>query len=326
MSDRFDRPWRTHHDVLADSILLIKAGTIPKTSSGKIQRQACRQAFHTHELTVVMQDTVTSASSDTVPVMAVTEEFRALPESKRKAFLEAYLERMMSGLLGCETGRLKGQPLSRLGIDSLKAVELIHHVESAFGITVSLTVFLGEETVADVAGLILSHGTSVDVTPSEDSHAIGQDSKLHALSHNQLALWLFHQLEPESAAPNVSVLIGVPSNLDEKMLRTAVKELGHRHPMLRTTYEMGNDGPCQLVHHSLSPGWDITDVSQWAWERVRQKAMEAAEQPFDLRHGPMWRVHSLSSSRARVRAAGVASHCSRWVVDDPLGRRTQAHL
>ncbi len=280
-----------HHDVLADSILLIKAGTIPKTSSGKIQRQACRQAFHTHELTVVMQDTLTSASSDTAPVTAVTEEFRALPESKRKSFLEAYLEQMMSGLLGCETGRLKGQPLSRLGIDSLKAVELIHHVESAFGITVSLTVFLGDETVADVADLILSRGTSVDDPPSDVSHAIGQDSKLHALSHNQLALWLFHQLEPESAAPNVSVLIGVPSNLDEKVLRAAVEELGHRHPMLRTTYEMGTNEPWQLVHHSLPPGWDITHLSQWAWDRVRQKAMEVAEQPFDLRHGPMWRVH-----------------------------------
>ena len=98
-----------HHDVSADTILLIKAGTIPKTSSGKIQRQACRQAFNAHELTVVIQDTLTSASSDTVPVMAVTGKFRALPESERKSFLEGYLERMISGLLGCEAGQVTGQ-------------------------------------------------------------------------------------------------------------------------------------------------------------------------------------------------------------------------
>ncbi len=279
-----------HHDVSTDTIVLIKAGTIPKTSSGKIQRQACRQAFHSHELTVVMQDTLTSASLDPSPVIAVTEEFRALPASKRKFFLETHLELVISGLLGCETGRVKGQPLSRLGIDSLKAVELIHHVESVFGITVSLTAFLGEHTLADAAGLILSR-TNVDDTASAAPRAIGQDSRLQALSHNQLALWLFHQLEPESAAPNVSVLIRVPSNLDETVLRAAIGELEHRHPMLRTTYEMGDDGPCQLVHDSLSPGWDNIDLPQWSWDRVRQKAMEAAEQPFDLRSGPIWRVH-----------------------------------
>ena len=279
-----------HHDVSVDTIVLIKAGTIPKTSSGKIQRQACRQAFDAHELTVVVQDTVKRASSDRGPLMVVTDEFRALPESERKTFLESYLERLVSGLLGCEIGRVKGQPLSRLGIDSLKAVELIHQVESAFGITVSLTIFLGQETLADVAGLILRRGVSVD-DPSEDSPAVVEESKPQALSHNQLALWVFHQLEPESAAPNVSVLIRVSSYLDEKILRAAVEELGHRHPMLRTTYEMGSDGPCQLVHPSLQPGWDITDVSQWAWDRVRQEVIKVAERPFDLRHGPMWLGH-----------------------------------
>ncbi len=41
------------HELVADSIVLLKSGAIPKTSSGKIQRHACRAAFLADELDAV---------------------------------------------------------------------------------------------------------------------------------------------------------------------------------------------------------------------------------------------------------------------------------
>ena len=41
------------HEVPIDKIVLVRSGTIPKTSSGKIQRHACREAFLNNALTVV---------------------------------------------------------------------------------------------------------------------------------------------------------------------------------------------------------------------------------------------------------------------------------
>lgn len=43
------------HELQVDSILLVKAGSIPKTSSGKIQRHACRGAFLDDTLEIVMR-------------------------------------------------------------------------------------------------------------------------------------------------------------------------------------------------------------------------------------------------------------------------------
>jgi acyl-CoA synthetase (AMP-forming)/AMP-acid ligase II len=42
-----------HHDLRADAIALVAPGTIPKTSSGKIQRFACRAAFLEGRIEVV---------------------------------------------------------------------------------------------------------------------------------------------------------------------------------------------------------------------------------------------------------------------------------
>ena len=42
-----------NHGLQAHAILLLRAGSIPKTSSGKIQRHACRAGFLNHTLAVV---------------------------------------------------------------------------------------------------------------------------------------------------------------------------------------------------------------------------------------------------------------------------------
>ncbi len=43
------------HELAPDAIVLIKAGSIPKTSSGKIQRHACRESYLAGTLDVVGQ-------------------------------------------------------------------------------------------------------------------------------------------------------------------------------------------------------------------------------------------------------------------------------
>ena len=45
----------TEHQVDVYAIVLLKTGSIPKTSSGKIQRRACRQRFLENSLEVVGQ-------------------------------------------------------------------------------------------------------------------------------------------------------------------------------------------------------------------------------------------------------------------------------
>jgi len=52
------------HELLVDSIVLVKAGSIPKTSSGKIQRHACRKGYLDGHLDVVAKWDSDSDSAD----------------------------------------------------------------------------------------------------------------------------------------------------------------------------------------------------------------------------------------------------------------------
>ncbi|HVW36658.1 MAG TPA: AMP-binding protein, partial [Pirellulales bacterium] len=69
--DAIRRDVSREHELIVDSIVLVKAGSIPKTSSGKIQRHACRNAFLAGSLEIVERsDATTSSEASCTPAMA----------------------------------------------------------------------------------------------------------------------------------------------------------------------------------------------------------------------------------------------------------------
>jgi 8-amino-7-oxononanoate synthase/acyl carrier protein len=72
------------HDLALDAIVLIKAGTVPKTSSGKIRRRACRDAYLDGSLEIIGQWHM-GDELDTTPDVVEEEEVAAAeptPESQ----------------------------------------------------------------------------------------------------------------------------------------------------------------------------------------------------------------------------------------------------
>lgn len=62
------------HEVPIDSIVLVRTGTIPKTSSGKIQRHSCKAGFLDNSLTVVARWSIADESGDQVNVVTLPQK------------------------------------------------------------------------------------------------------------------------------------------------------------------------------------------------------------------------------------------------------------
>ena len=119
----------------------------------------------------------------------------------------------------------------------------------------------------------------------------------HPLSHGQKAIWFVQQLAPGNAAYNVVVAAHVRSEVDFPALRQSFLALAERHPVLRTTYTVHEGMPVQVVHDQMDfhlQQWDAKDRSDDALEQV---AKQLARCPFDLEHGPVWRLDLYTRSR-----------------------------
>lgn len=116
----------------------------------------------------------------------------------------------------------------------------------------------------------------------------------HALSFPQERFWFLDQLEPGSAEYNVTGAARVRGRLDVAALERALTDLVARQASLRTTFPAIGGRPGQLVHaptHVELPIDDLRDVvaSQREVELAR-RLRDFARRPFDLAHGPLFRV------------------------------------
>lgn len=277
------------HDVHVSAVVFIKAGSLPKTSSGKVQRRTCREQYLADCLAVIGQSRVPLPS--VVPLATTNEpaDLHTLSPDVRRQKIMQEVWRIIARRLGRSDEAIPlDQPIHRLGLDSLMAADVLHRIEQSFQVALSLHALLGGATINDLATTIDGE-RGAEEAPAMVVSSTGADAETPGpLSENQAALWFLSRLAPDSSAANVSVLLHVPLAVDPTTVRQALDRMATRHAMLRTTFETEDDVPVQRVHDHLPPGWMLVESTTWDWTRLRQDAMTAAAVPFDLIHGPLW--------------------------------------
>jgi 8-amino-7-oxononanoate synthase len=152
------------HGLALDVIVLVRSGTIPKTSSGKIQRHACRAAFLAGELKALAEyrglpaesvdpgAAVRSGASD-----AGAAQTPPAPHSSPVDALAAVC-RQARALAGAALPDLTPDtPLTALGLDSLQRLDLAAALEKTFVGHLPDTVFSQAQTLGDLAQAVQKH-------------------------------------------------------------------------------------------------------------------------------------------------------------------------
>src|SRR5918996_4126113 len=106
------------------------------------------------------------------------------------------------------------------------------------------------------------------------------------LSFAQQRLWFMDQWQPRNPAYNITSATRLTGRLDLPALRWAMDEIVRRHESLRTSFELVDGQPVQIVHPPapLPAGWvDLTALpEEGRSEEVRRLVEEEGERPFDL--------------------------------------------
>lgn len=158
------------HELQVYAIAFIKTGSIPKTSSGKLQRRASREKFLAHELELLGEWTLTlednwqplSPEETLSDGRSIREELLEANVSERQRLLENYIrEKIAASLKLSLSGMDVQQPLNSLGIDSLTAMELKGWIEAELGVEVPITLFLQEPSISQFSAQLLDQFVGV---------------------------------------------------------------------------------------------------------------------------------------------------------------------
>jgi thioesterase domain-containing protein/acyl carrier protein len=174
-----------HYELPVYAIVLLKRGSIPKTSSGKIQRQACRKAFLDSSLNSLAMWTLKNSSNQ----QEITSENP----------LEAQLIQIWQRVLGISSISTKDN-FFELGGDSLKAAVVTAEVEQVFGRTISLANLAEASTIEKLANFISQENREVKTRSLLPIKPVGSKRPffdIHGLGGHSFAPTLARYLHPE---------------------------------------------------------------------------------------------------------------------------------
>ncbi|MFY0566445.1 condensation domain-containing protein [Archangium lansingense] len=292
------------HELQAHGVLLLQAGSIPKTSSGKIQRHATKKEFLSDSLEIVHKSILDAPPAVKEQAAAPKREpsfiqkaLAAVQDPQvRHSLLLLHIQEQASHVLRVPTSQLDAnKPLYAFGMDSLMAVDLKSTVESSLGIEMPLSDVMQGPTLSKLTELVLGYLAAPQAATAKETPKPRADGDA-PLSGGQQALWFLHQLAPESSAYHVPVAVRVRSALDVAALRRSVETLVARHPALRTTFTMTPTGPVQHVHAQLALDFETVDAAALGQAELDARLTDEAKKPFDLEHGPLLRVRVFTRS------------------------------
>jgi amino acid adenylation domain-containing protein len=122
-----------------------------------------------------------------------------------------------------------------------------------------------------------------------------QEAVFFPASFAQQRLWFIDQLTPSRATYNIPVAVRVQGPLDLESLERTLQEIVRRHETLRTRFVAAGGEPQQVIEDQVNVQLPLLDLTCVAGENEREeeamrRAQEEAQQPFDFRQAPLFRV------------------------------------
>jgi amino acid adenylation domain-containing protein/non-ribosomal peptide synthase protein (TIGR01720 family) len=269
------------HGLSARTIVLIRPGGIPKTTSGKIQRSLCRDKLLNGELAVI--DRYDHRSTRVV-------------SEPGQASLGVILSEILAGLLGTDIVSPTTTFWS-LAVDSLVLAQLVARINERFATALHIEEVFENPTLGGLQALLERKGVSRPGRRLPPPHPRRAGAAYYGeLSRGQQRLLYLSHLEGPSPTYNIHMAFRLKGALNVEALRRSLDELVARHESLRTRFvDQDGGAKCVVSAHEILrvPVFDFSghgvDTAEACAEFLRREALSW----FDLSEAPLIRASLL---------------------------------
>ncbi|HEU4683593.1 MAG TPA: AMP-binding protein, partial [Nitrospira sp.] len=275
-------------------VSFVRSGAIPRTSSGKIQRQACRAAYLDGALPIVASRTAEQVAA----AQAVAGRHVDDPVEARVLELLAEQSGTSPSLIDRTT------LLVNFGLDSLKVGVIKSRLEDEFDVETTFGQWFGQSTVGELIDAlrhsIARHREQSNGAKPGAFERAHPDAEMNSsettlpLSISQKRIWFLEQAHPGTALNHISLAIRLSGHIDISRFIESVNRVARRHDMLRAGFSVRDGKPWQTivstvsvpVRHGSLKDLPVATVE----EEIRRSIREETLVPFDLTCAPLLRM------------------------------------
>lgn len=180
-----------------------------------------------------------------------------------------------------------------LGGHSLMATRVFSRIREAFQVELPLKTLFDAPVLSELAGVIEKAMRTDSEAIDPPLVPVSRDRELPT-SFEQHGLWLINRLEPLSHLYNLPFALRLKGHLNITALEHCLATLIERHESLRTIFKAHNGQPRQVISPSANielVKHDLRHLPETEREaEAHRLAVEEAQEPFDLEHGPLLRT------------------------------------
>ncbi|AJX35693.1 non-ribosomal peptide synthetase [Burkholderia oklahomensis] len=298
-----------------ERLVLIRERSIPKTSSGKVQRGAVRAELDDGRLKT-LHDVRPGETGVRAAAQPFAELHAMLAAARGDGFarivdgfvLSQFAEIMKTPFYALDLTR----PVAALGLDSLALVNVQHRLGAALKIDAPAELLFGDATLGELAaqiGALAQRAWAEPADSAEATAALGEAAQLASAASaapsaaadagfestsavagwnatpGQAALWLIQQADRESRDYNEGFVAAVDGAFDPELFMLALARLAARHDALRVTFAEVDGRPVAREADALEQS-TVRSADDAAALRTARDALAA---PFDLSRAT-WRA------------------------------------
>ncbi|CAI8980396.1 condensation domain-containing protein [Pseudomonas brassicacearum] len=278
-----------------DQIVLVQAGTIPMTTSGKIARQGARKQLAAGTLSIIAQSGGQPASNGETLDLAQFKRLVAETPQQAQVACRQWLEQTLHAVNPYLSAHFERSLIGQ-GLDSIGVADFAARLHRDLGWNLETQDLFGEITLEQWA--LALQGFLNEPAPTVEASTEQANLNQGHQSFAQRRLWFLRQLNPDDTRHNLVLHLRLQGPLDIETLALRLNALVERHGVLRTVYRDGVDGPQQqvlpatavaLIHHDLREQNEAQQQQALSEHLAHEHAT-----PVDLQAGPLLRAQLLS--------------------------------
>ncbi|WP_085725029.1 non-ribosomal peptide synthetase [Pseudomonas sp. R37(2017)] len=255
-------------------VVLLNPGALPKTSSGKLQRSACRSRLVDGSLDSYA--VFPSANSESASRIESGSELQSL-------IGRIWCEQLQVRQVGAD------DHFFLLGGNSIAATQVVARLREELGLELNLRLLFEAPTLAAFADEVARRQQDGGLAQGAITALSRQQPMPQSLAQNRL--WITWQLDPQSSAYNIPGALRLRGELNEEALRVSFQQLIERHESLRTRFFERDGVALQQVDPAAGFNLQMIDISDLPVAEREARALQIREDQartrFDLEQGPL---------------------------------------
>ncbi|UCG59391.1 MAG: amino acid adenylation domain-containing protein, partial [Phycisphaerales bacterium] len=256
---------------------LVFMDSMPLTASGKADRKALPspgQSIEAREVSLVPPETPT-----------------------QKIIAEIFAEVLCLDTVGIH------ENFFELGGHSLTATKAVYGIHSRLSVELPIRSLFENPTVSKLSQLAERHSIEADgQTRSSSIPVLSREGRLPA-SYAQIRMWFLYEYYRDTPLYNIPLMLHFRGSLSVKALEESLNHIIQRHESLRTTFDIRDGEPVQVVHPHEYQRLPVETVTEFPSRESGVSAghpmiKEETKTLFDLRQGPLIRFRMFHLSPA----------------------------